>query len=89
MIAFNIKPGKAEGLHNALEIETITREASIPCMVGVFDKTRLALSAYAHFISARLDILYADLDSCLAYPDDPIAPGVEFVNAQVLVSGIR
>ncbi len=83
---FNIKPGKAGGLHNAIEIETIAREAAIPCMVGVFDETRLALSAYTHFISARPNILYADLDSYLAYPDDPIAAGVELVNSQVLVS---
>ena len=70
---FNIKPGKAGGLHNALEIEAIAAKAGIPCMVGVFDETRLALSAYAHFICARPNILYADLDSFLAYPDDPIS----------------
>ncbi len=75
---FNIKPGKAGGLHDALEIESIADEAGIPCMVGVFDETRLALSAYAHFISARPNILYADLDFFLAYPDDPISGGVTF-----------
>jgi len=75
---FNIKPGKAGGLHDALEIESIAARAGIPCMVGVFDETRLALSAYAHFISARPNILYADLDSFLAYPDDPISGGVIF-----------
>lgn len=83
---FNIKPGKAGGLHNALEIEAIARRAGIPCMVGVFDETRLALSAYAHFICARPNILYADLDSYLAYPDDPISGGAIFDGPHVRVS---
>ena len=83
---FNIKPGKAGGLHNALAIEAIARQAGIPCMVGVFDETRLALSAYAHFICARPNIVFADLDSYLAYPDDPISGGVVFDGPHVRVS---
>ena len=83
---FNIKPGKAGGLHNALKIDVIAEQAGIPCMVGVFDETRLALSAYAHFICARPNIVYADLDSYLAYPDDPISGGVIFDGPNVIVS---
>ena len=83
---FNIKPGKAGGLHNALAIEAVARQAGISCMVGVFDETRLALSAYAHFICARPNILYADLDSYLVYPDDPISGGVIFDGPNVIVS---
>lgn len=75
---FNIKLAKSGGLANALKIEAIASAAGIPCMVGCMTESRLALTAAAHFASARRGILYADLDGHLGMRSDPVLGGARY-----------
>ncbi len=72
---FNIKLAKS-GIHSALKINAIGEGAGIKCMVGCMDETRLALSAAAHLVSARPNIVFADLDSNLCLSEDPVSGGM-------------
>jgi L-alanine-DL-glutamate epimerase-like enolase superfamily enzyme len=73
---FNIKIAKCGGIHNALKINAIAEGAGIPCMVGCMFETRLGLSAAAHLASARLNIVFVDLDTALLHAEDPILGGI-------------
>jgi len=75
---FNIKLAKAGGIHTAQKINSIAEGAGIPCMVGCMMETRLGLTAAAHFVSARPNIRYADLDGHIALKVDPIIGGAEY-----------
>jgi L-alanine-DL-glutamate epimerase-like enolase superfamily enzyme len=73
---FNIKIMKSGGMRHALEIATIAEAANIRCMVGCMSETRLGLSASAHVVAARKNIVFADLDSFLILAVDPVLGGI-------------
>jgi L-alanine-DL-glutamate epimerase-like enolase superfamily enzyme len=75
---FNIKLSKAGGIHTALKINGIAEGAGIHCMVGCMTETRLALTAAAHFVSARPNVHFADLDGCLNLAEDPVDGGITY-----------
>jgi L-alanine-DL-glutamate epimerase-like enolase superfamily enzyme len=66
---FNIKLAKSGGIHTALKIDAVAEAAGIQCMVGCMSETRLGLSAAAHLVSARPNIVFADLDSAFGKAD--------------------
>lgn len=82
---FNIKLAKCGGIHGALAIDAIAAAAGIPCMLGGMAETRLGVSAAAHFVAARPNVQYADLDSICHYREDPYTSGVSFEGAQVVI----
>jgi L-alanine-DL-glutamate epimerase-like enolase superfamily enzyme len=83
---FNIKLGKAGGIHTARKIVAIAEAAGIPCMVGCFTETLLGISAGVHFVSAYPHIIFADLDSLYFYADAPITGGALYDGAHAMPS---
>jgi L-alanine-DL-glutamate epimerase-like enolase superfamily enzyme len=75
---FNIKLAKSGGIHNALKINAIAEGAGMQCMVGCMTETRLGLSAGAHLVSARPDIMFADLDSAFNQQMDVVVGGIAY-----------
>jgi len=59
----NIKLMKCGGLYRAMQINSISESANLPCMVGCMSETRLGIAAGAALVAAQGNILYADLDS--------------------------
>ena len=59
---FNIKLSKSGGLHTAMKIDAVAEGAGITCMMGCRNETRLGLSAAAHLVASRPNILFTDLD---------------------------
>ena len=49
-------------------------------------ETRLAMSAAAHLISARPNIIFADLDTPFMHAEDPIVGGITYERGQVILS---
>jgi L-alanine-DL-glutamate epimerase-like enolase superfamily enzyme len=82
---FNIKLAKCGGIHNALKINAIAEGAGIQCMVGCMSETRLGLSAAAHLVSARPNIVFADLDSAFGHAEDPVIGGVNYDGGKVIL----
>jgi L-alanine-DL-glutamate epimerase-like enolase superfamily enzyme len=82
---FNIKLAKSGGIHNALRIDAVAQAAGIQCMVGCMAETRLGLSAAAHLVSARPNIVFADLDSAFSQKVDVVAGGITYDGGQVLL----
>jgi len=80
---FNIKMAKSGGIQTALKIDAIAQGAGIQCMVGCMEETRLGLSAAAHLVSARPNIVFADLDSAFYLAEDPITGGITFEGGQI------
>jgi len=75
---FNIKLAKSGGIHAALKINAIAEAAGINCMVGCMTETRLGLTAAAHLVSARTNIVFADLDGADMLKDDPVTDGMRY-----------
>lgn len=75
---FNIKLGKAGGIHTALKINAIAEAAGCRCMIGCFAETRLALTAAAHLAVARPNIAFLDLDSAYKHQQDPVLGGLVY-----------
>lgn len=75
---FNIKLAKSGGIRTAVKINAIAEAAGIQCMVGCMTETRLGLTAAAHFVSARPNIQYADLDGYLMLKEDPVIGGAYY-----------
>lgn len=82
---FNIKLSKSGGIHTALKINSIAEGSGIKCMVGCMTETRLGLTAAAHVVSARPNIIFADLDGCLMLEEDPIIGGSEYKVGEIFV----
>jgi len=82
---FNIKLAKSGGIHTALKINAIAESAGIQCMVGCMDETRLGLSAAAHFVSARPNIVFADLDAALYLAEDPVIGGITYDGGTIIL----
>ena len=75
----NIKFSKSGGIHEAIKIHDIAMEHNIACMMGGMLESRLALSAKMHFVMAKNNIKYYDMDTCLlGHLEDPIIGGVQF-----------
>ena len=74
----NIKLAKSGGIRSALKISAVAESAGLSCMVGCMMETRLGLTAAAHFVSARTNIRFADLDGHLQLASDPIVGGASW-----------
>lgn len=72
---FNIKLSKSGGIYEALKINAIAEAAGIACMIGCMSESRLAITANAHFASARTNITFFDLDAPFEHAEDPVAGG--------------
>lgn len=80
---FNIKLSKSGGIFEALKINAIAEAAGIPCMIGCMSESRLALTANAHFASARQNVRFYDLDGCFEHADDPVYGGITYHGYQI------
>lgn len=80
---FNIKLSKSGGIFEALNINAIAEAAGIPCMIGCMSESRLALTANAHFASARQNVRFYDLDGCFEHALDPIYGGITYNGYQI------
>ena len=80
---FNIKLSKSGGVFEALKINAIGEAAGIPCMIGCMSESRLALTANAHFASARQNVRFYDLDACFEHADDPVYGGITYTGYQI------
>jgi L-alanine-DL-glutamate epimerase-like enolase superfamily enzyme len=76
---FNIKLSKSGGLNTALKIVAIAEAAGIKSQVGCMSETRLGLTALAHLVVARKNIVHFDLDSALMLADDPVTGGITYL----------
>jgi L-alanine-DL-glutamate epimerase-like enolase superfamily enzyme len=85
----NLKLMKSGGLYRALQIDTIAEAAGVPTMVGCMLESRLGIAAGAHFVAARPNVVYADLDSFRDFDDSAVvtrsfgfaAPVIELTEA--------
>lgn len=75
---FNIKLGKAGGIHTGLKINSIAEAAGARCMIGCFAESRLGLTAAMHLAMARPNICFLDLDSALSFSEDPVIGGLKY-----------
>lgn len=75
---FNIKLAKSGGIHTALRINAIAEGSGIACMLGCMTETRLGLTAGAQLVSARPNIMFADLDGADMLRDDPVTGGMTY-----------
>ncbi|MHA1748301.1 MAG: mandelate racemase/muconate lactonizing enzyme family protein [Promethearchaeota archaeon] len=85
----NIKLGKAGGIHTGLKINAIAESYGAKCMIGCFSESRLGLTAAAHLVLARPNIIFLDLDAALFLADDPVIGGMEYgkTNKSIITVG--
>ncbi|MBX3242059.1 MAG: dipeptide epimerase [Chitinophagaceae bacterium] len=77
----NIKFSKSGGILEAIKINETCERHHIPCMMGGMLESRVALTAFAHFASARDNIQFYDMDTCLlGHKEDPVTGGVRYDN---------
>ncbi len=76
---FNIKLAKSGGLNSALKIIAIAEGAGIKSQVGCMSETRLGLTALAHLVVARKNIVHFDMDSALMQAHDPVTGGITYL----------
>ncbi|MFC5409641.1 mandelate racemase/muconate lactonizing enzyme family protein [Larkinella bovis] len=82
---FNIKLSKSGGIFNAQKINAIAEAAGIPCMIGCMSESRLAITAKAHFASARRNVTFYDLDAPFEHAEDPVLGGVTYKGYEIEV----
>ena len=75
---FNIKLAKSGGLNSALKIIAIAEGAGIKSQVGCMSETRLGLTALAHLVVARKNIVHFDMDSAVQHSEDPVIGGITY-----------
>jgi L-alanine-DL-glutamate epimerase-like enolase superfamily enzyme len=80
---FNIKVMKAAGLANSIRIAHIAEAANIRCMLGCMVESRLALTAAAHVMAAKENIVFADLDGFTSHTVDPIIGGMKLDGGKI------
>ena len=84
----NIKFSKSGGILEAEKINTVCQQHNIPCMMGGMLESRIALTAFAHFASARNNIKFYDMDTCmLGHTIDPVTGGVTYNGFNVELPG--
>ncbi|GAB4093779.1 mandelate racemase/muconate lactonizing enzyme family protein [Flaviaesturariibacter terrae] len=81
---FNIKLGKAGGLHKALKVARLGEAAGITLQVGGFMESRLGMTAAAHLALANDAIRYCDFDTPLMFTEDPIEGGIHYAPKGVI-----
>ncbi len=75
----NIKFSKSGGILEAEKINQACEVNQIPCMIGGMLESRVALTAFAHFATARENIIFYDMDTCmLGHKIDPVKGGIQF-----------
>ena len=84
----NIKLSKSGGIYEALKINAIAEAAGMACMIGCMSESRLALTANAHFASARQNIRFCDLDACFEHADDPVLGGIVYDGYQITLPDV-
>lgn len=52
-------------------------------MLGSMAETRLGLSAAAHLVSARPNIVFADLDTVFTHVEDPVKGGITYDGGKI------
>jgi L-alanine-DL-glutamate epimerase-like enolase superfamily enzyme len=75
---FNIKLGKAGGLHEALQIVRRAEKAGITLQVGAMLESRLAMTAFAHLALCSPAIEHCDFDTALMFSEDPVSGGIQY-----------
>ena len=75
---FNIKFAKSGGIHNAIKINAIAEAAGIKTQVGCMSESRYALTALSHFVAAKNNVIYFDIDSSLSHAEDPVTGGIQY-----------
>lgn len=80
---FNIKLSKSGGIFNAQKINAIAEAAGIRCMIGCMSESRLAMTAKAHFASARRNVTFYDLDAPFEHAEDPVSGGIQYNGYEV------
>jgi L-alanine-DL-glutamate epimerase-like enolase superfamily enzyme len=73
----NIKFSKSGGILEAIKINEVC-EKIIFCMMGGMLESRVALTAFAHFATAKDNIKFYDMDTCLLHKTDPVTGGVKY-----------
>ena len=75
---FNIKFAKSGGIHNALKINAVAEAAGIKTQVGCMSESRYALTALSHFVAAKNNVVYFDIDASLSHSEDPVFGGIQY-----------
>ncbi len=75
---FNIKLSKSGGIHRAIKINAIAEAAGIKTQVGCMSESRYALTALCHFVAAKNNVVYFDIDSSLSHAEDPVRGGIQY-----------
>jgi len=78
---FNIKFAKSGGIHNAIKINAIAEGAGIKTQVGCMSETRYALTALTHFVAAKNNVIWFDIDASLSHAEDPVSGGIQYMGA--------
>ena len=73
---FNIKFAKSGGIHNAIKINAIAEGAGIKTQVGCMSESRYALTALTHFVAAKNNVVWFDIDASLSHAEDPVTGGI-------------
>ena len=75
---FNIKLAKSGGIHNAIKINAVAEAAGIKTQVGCMSESRYALTALCHFVAAKNNVVWFDIDSSLSHAEDPVKGGIQY-----------
>jgi L-alanine-DL-glutamate epimerase-like enolase superfamily enzyme len=75
---FNIKFAKSGGIHNAIKINAIAEGAGIKTQVGCMSESRYALTALTHFVAAKNNVVWFDIDASLSHAEDPVTGGIQY-----------
>lgn len=87
---FNLKLGKSGGIWQAGRIMHLAQKHSMPCQVGCFIESRLAMTALLHFVYAQPSITWFDMDSPLLLQDDPILGGLNYTeDGGIILSDVQ
>ena len=76
---FNIKFSKSGGIHNAIKINAVAEAAGIKTQVGCMSESKYALTALCHFVAAKNNVIYFDIDSSLSHAEDPVSGGIRYM----------
>jgi o-succinylbenzoate synthase len=75
----NIKFAKTGGILEAARVNNVCAHHQVPCMMGGMLESRIALTAFAHFVLAHDNIIFYDMDTCmLGHKTDPVTGGVRY-----------
>ena len=81
----NIKLMKSGGIHPAVEIDEIAKDAGMTTMVGCMGEIQLSIAAGLHFALGSGNVRYVDLDSHFSMIDDP-STGLTFKDGSLAVA---